>query len=307
MGRKENASYEGASARKSIKLPELEGRISAAEKKFDEYLPLTGGRLTGSLKINYPAPGVTLQNSDITKNGCFKMFESGALQLYSTDSTDGAWDGTNTCQLVVYPADAQSDLTKRVLVGWDGTNYLLYGSHNQSLICDYIYPVGSVVCMSSNTNPSTVYGGTWALIDKEYKPQVVTATVTQTNTSAATVYAYLSGHQINFYISYTPSVALTDTSTVLFTITPSSCGATQFGNITRAFSAFGDVLNVAIAYQITTAGVVSVLDVMVRGSSTASVAPGSAMSNMNAITIYQNSISYMLDSFCNKFYFQRTA
>lgn len=170
-----------------------------------------------------------------------------------------------------------------------------------------VYPVGSIYVSNSNVNPSTKLGGTWGLIDKEYKPQQVTATVTQTNTSTATVYAYLSGHDIQLYIGYTPSVELTDSVVELFTIDPASCGAKQFSNRTKSWSAFSDGGQAAIVYNLTTGGVLSSVDVMIRGSSTASFPASTAVSNFNSILIKQTAPSYMLDSFCNKFYWKRTA
>lgn len=102
------------------------------------------------------------------------------------------------------------------------------------------------------------------------------------------------------------SATLTDTTTTLLTIDPASCGATRFGYTTRYYTAFSDVGNTVVTYGLTVDGVLSARDVIVRGSSSASVTFSETINNFQII-VTQYATDYMLDSFCDKFYFKRTA
>lgn len=112
------------------------------------YLPLTGGTLIGNLRTKRDSPANILENSKATKIGIFKLFENGNVQICGSDSTNGAWDGTNTFDFQIRPADVQSILAERVTLGFDGTYYKMYGAHNitagtstvpSSLTTDAIY------------------------------------------------------------------------------------------------------------------------------------------------------------------------
>lgn len=134
MAKKDNASFEGEKQRTPVRIKELADAVAALDAALKKYLPLTGGTLTSALKIHYSSPAVVFQNSDETKLGCLKMFDTGALQIYSVDSVDGSWGNTNSVQLLLYPANAKSDIARRILVGWGSSTYSLYGEHNKDSI-----------------------------------------------------------------------------------------------------------------------------------------------------------------------------
>ena len=58
---------------------------------------------------------------------------------------------------------------------------------------EVIYPIGSVYIINTNTNPSTKFGGTWQLIDKEYSAKIdrLDATIDTTNVSDIRSILYL--------------------------------------------------------------------------------------------------------------------
>jgi hypothetical protein len=199
--------------------------------------------------------------------------------------------------------NANDIITNSTAISMNATNISTLTAWKKGL-----YPVGSVYVTSTNKNPSSWLGGTWSLYDKQFKTQRVTATVTASKADSISVYAFLSGHRIDFYIKYTTkTTALTDTSVELFTISPKSVGATQFGNIAKSFSHFSDGQNAVIAYTLSTAGLVTCIDVIKRGSSEANVATGASITNCNSMYANLHSIDYMIDSFCDKFFWKRTA
>lgn len=179
------------------------------------------------------------------------------------------------------------------------------GSVNSGVNLGNTYPVGSVVITDSNTNPGdTLKFGTWTLIDKEFKSQSRTATVSRntTNFSALSVTAIYEGHNITFIGSMTSSVSMGETNLEVLTQTLSDNGASSLPH-TIPFVGYTDGGNAVIMIDIDTAGRVRTLDVVVRGTGT-SVASGNTFDwSVTCPCLY----TAMQDSFCDKFYWQRTA
>lgn len=170
-----------------------------------------------------------------------------------------------------------------------------------------LYPIGSVYVMSTNTNPSTFLGGSWSLIDKEFKAQNIseislgTSQRNTTNCSEATVSGTLSGHNILIICNFTSKVTVGDTTLEMFTIPPDSFGVDAFS--TQRITFMSDGGDALMQMNLAAAGVLSTLDVGNPYTSTHSVSARSfSQFRVNLFTSYTN----MLDSFCNKFYFKRT-
>lgn len=98
------------------------------------FLEKCGGVVTGATRMKKSAPAWTLENEDGTKVGFIKMFDTGTMQVMSADAENGVFGSTNTAQLLLYPADVISDIAKRLIVGWDGSVYKIYGEHNKDSI-----------------------------------------------------------------------------------------------------------------------------------------------------------------------------
>ena len=168
-----------------------------------------------------------------------------------------------------------------------------------------LFPVGSIYVMSINSNPSSFLGGTWELIDKEFRSQTLTITPTRntTNCTSAEASGHLSGHNIYINVKFTNKVAITDSTLHMFTISPSSCGVDAF--YLHYLTHFTDGGNSVILSELTEDGKWNTYDVIKRGSDTASLA---AATNISNIMIDMDSMyTHMLDTFCDKFYFKRTA
>ena len=67
------------------------------------------------------------------------------------------------------------------------TNKSKVVTDNKQELINLIYPVGSCITMSTNTNPSTKLGGTWTLIDKHMKAQYLDSGIFTANSSACSI------------------------------------------------------------------------------------------------------------------------
>lgn len=184
------------------------------------------------------------------------------------------------------------------------------GSYNESVsvgaaaAIDAKFPVGSVLVTSGNTNPSYSFGGSWTLIDKEFKSQSRTATVSRntTNFSALSVTALYDGHSITFVGTMTSSVSISNTNLEVLTQTLTNNGASALPT-SIPFIGYSDGAHAAVLMDIDTAGRVRTMDVVVRGTAT-SIASGASITwSVTCPCVY----TAMEDGFCDKFYWQRTA
>lgn len=176
---------------------------------------------------------------------------------------------------------------------------------NSSVNLGKSHPVGSVFVTNTNTNPADILNfGTWALIDKEFTSQSRTATVTRntTNFSALSVTAIYEGHNITLIGTMTSSVSISGTNLEVLTQTLSDNGASALPT-TIPFIGYSDGAHAAVLMDIDTAGRVRTMDVVVRGTGT-SIASGSSITfSVTCPCLY----TAMQDSFCDKFYWKRTA
>lgn len=168
------------------------------------------------------------------------------------------------------------------------------------------YRIGDVIITSTNTNPSGSFGGTWILIDKEFAARsgnYTTSTVITSNCTSRYIYASWHGHSIEIDGNFVNKVAITDSELHMFTMTPANFGVSGFAH-NRVVPLVSDGGAATIISEFYDDGGVATQDVMQRGSNTASLAAGNTIS----ITLTMN-ITYnlMLDSFCDKFYWKRTA
>lgn len=175
-------------------------------------------------------------------------------------------------------------------------------------VLEQVYPVGAVFVSTNSTNPATSLGfGTWKLVDKMFKSQEAFSIddlveINTTNCTSTSLTASLSGHTVYLNGSIANAVAITDNTLNMFTIDPETVGISAFPEVYQ-FLGFSDSKNGIILYRLDD-GAVSTRDIMVRGSSEASFAAGSGRPFSVAIPVpYTN----MLDSFCDKFFWKRTA
>lgn len=185
-------------------------------------------------------------------------------------------------------------------------------SSQTGLTIDDIFPVGSIYVMPTNTNPNTIFSGTtWTLEDKEFKHQFITTGVVSRNTTNVTsidsqVFE-LEGHHIWARVFITNKVVLNDDAKPLFTIDVDKIGInSSYSNFIYGWTDQGNGIVLANLPNSESGSDVTVesRDVVTRGTATTYVAASS--------TIYfsfdiHTGTTGMLDSFCDKFYWKRTA
>ena len=198
---------------------------------------------------------------------------------------------------------------------WTDTQYpsakALYNAYSK--LVNIAHPVGSILTTSTNTNPSSTLGGTWELIDKAFKTDYITlnssywtsknATLDNA-TSGLTSTVSLTDHSINIRLKLNVTTALSDTEVELGTLKLNSIGISRLPYSIFYGVAQSDggqcVINYSVAYE---TGTVSVYDVInIDGTH-------SMDSGQYFFINVQEDIPYdlMLDSFCDKFYWKRTA
>lgn len=172
------------------------------------------------------------------------------------------------------------------------------------------YPIGSIVCMGSETNPSAYYGGTWQLVDKKLKSRWISSgffTWNNTNTqdgssTKRSMVAILNGNTIEFRLHWYNKVAASDTALIIGVLDFSKVGITNRHD--QYFYGWADGLNaVLLLYLSSSSGKLIVYDYITRAASYPSGTDSSVYANWVTNERYTS-----LDSeFCDKFYYQRIA
>lgn len=175
--------------------------------------------------------------------------------------------------------------------------------------------IGTIVCMNTNTNPSTYYGGTWTLIDKEFSS--VLDYTTSTNFSKGTAITSVtsptfsrSGHTVSLKITFVNTSAMSGTNTTVGTWSWSNIGISSIG-YAQEFIGLAEGYGILLMDIASGTGVMRVIDVIARtgsvSGSTSTNSPIAAGVTCYAEVTFTVDKSRMLDAACDKFYFQRTA
>ena len=174
---------------------------------------------------------------------------------------------------------------------------------------DSMYPVGSVYCSSTNTNPATQFGGTWSLIDKGFKTAYIEITQSATDyLSGFEVISIRTDQTVRFRMKLTTNVEINDTSVTLGTVDLTKHGLTLDGDNYFLYSILGGVAisdggQATIYYDLNSNGTLDTNDVLtVSGTH---VLPAGSSFYINAVVTVR--ANQMIDSFCDKFYWKRTA
>lgn len=171
-----------------------------------------------------------------------------------------------------------------------------------SAVCQSNYKVGDVVVTSENVNPSTRFGGTWELVDKEFSTTggQGALTINSTNTTSESGWWHRSGHTIEIDLRWVNKVQLNDTDRVIGELDFETLGIKDELYVTQHHVGYTDGGNCALFVQVGSGGPVTVYDIVPDDYVTA------GNSNYLTFTIqcYKDN---MLDSACDKFYWKKTA
>lgn len=198
---------------------------------------------------------------------------------------------------------------------WTDTQYpsakALYNAYTK--LVNIAHPVGSILTTSTNTSPASTLGGTWELVDKTFKTDYKTLNSSYWTSKNATLDGATSGltstvswtdHSINIRLKLNVTTKLTDTETELGTLKLASIGVERLPYTIYYGVAQSDggqcVINYSFAYE---TGTITVHDVInIDGTHTME-------SGQYFFIDVQEDIPHdiMLDSFCDKFYWKRTA
>lgn len=174
-------------------------------------------------------------------------------------------------------------------------------------VVDMTYPIGSIYISATNTDPSSTFGGTWELIDKgfkdtyeNYEDTVFTKT---SNISSCQLALTRSSKTIRIRLNMTSATTLNDTTKLLLTIDWEKLGLTRLTSGYIQYVGASDGGNAIFICSIDYAdGDVSVLEVI--GKTTNEIIEGKELLIDFTFNCY---MQYMIDSFCDKFYWKRTA
>jgi len=252
--------------------------------KLDTFAGVKGELLEDD-KIKYTVEYINAEPEEYTNEELYLM-----IQNMGGGSSSGG--GVNT--------DDIDDLQSQINENNNEINEL----KNKNSFLD-AYPVGSIFISDTNTNPGTIYGGTWTLIDKHFSRKLTSSlpeflTFNSTNVSSPTKYAVVSSNVIAMTITFTNEVDLNDTALSIATFDFEALGFTRL-NATMRLVGFSDGGNVMIMFGLNyNTGELIVNDIVGADS----VAAGETVYVSFEMVIPRD---YMIDSACDKFFFKRTA
>ena len=170
------------------------------------------------------------------------------------------------------------------------------------------HPIGSILTTSTNVNPAETLGGTWELVDKAFKGtfmKLPASTWTATNASMhETSNVLLIDHMINLRIYvHTLSDIASDSDIVLGKIDLPLCGVTSLSSAVYRQPAVSDGGNCTACYTLTTDGTITLNDILNVNGTHTTVAGSDFIFNI----LFPVGYDRMLDNFCDKFYWKRTA
>lgn len=175
---------------------------------------------------------------------------------------------------------------------------------------DKYYPVGSVYITKTNVNPSTFLGGEWSLVDKDFKFNWITSgfTFNTTNTQNGAFAAIPNDKTIELRFTFKNKVAISDDIFTIGTLNPLSIGITdgrQLHSIYGQVNADGlNAIGLASLDWDNNVGTLAVSDWVTRATAYPTTTGQGCQLSM---ILTAQKVTSMMDTFCDKFYWHRTA
>ncbi len=176
------------------------------------------------------------------------------------------------------------------------------------------HPIGSVLITSTNVNPGASVGGTWELLDKEYKNEMtaLTANVSAWTAGSASLtsgYVIRANHSSRLKLVLTTTASLS-TGASLGTISPATVGTGDIPLIAFGVSdVVEDIVQAVnkegtktydIQYSINANGVITITKIF----NNETLPVGTVLNITTHIPMVKD---FMADWACDKFYWKRTA
>lgn len=181
----------------------------------------------------------------------------------------------------------------------------LYNTYNKLL--DLMHPIGSILTTASNVNPAATLGGTWTLVDKAFKDTYITLDSSYWTNTNAELADYsnimLNNHTVSMRLQFKITTTLSDSTVELGKLDLTSCGITNLAHAIFYDAIISDGGNCTLGYRFDTDGTILIYEVLnVDGSH-------SMDSGLSFYIHLVQPVKYtnMLDEFCDKFYWKRTA
>ena len=186
-----------------------------------------------------------------------------------------------------------------------GTDY--WTAVDKQEIISALYPVGSFYTTGTNKNPSAFLGGTWELAGKSFAEKSGSSTSAYhtviSGVKSLTVTYRRVAQTIWLKFVLNNSVALSETDTGLFTLNLEALGITSLAYSSITSITFGsDGGGGVIICEFTSGGKFTVYDVLLNSDAESA----KAGSNWYGYLTLPIPHEYMIDSFCDKFYWKRT-
>lgn len=175
------------------------------------------------------------------------------------------------------------------------------------------YEVGDVICENANTDPSIKYGGTWGLIQKDFKTQqVLSGWFTPNSNVVASVQrsaARLHNQTVDFYLEFTTASDLKDREVELGTINLRKVGLANGAAYFDYMGGSDDGNGIVIAsweYETSTPYIKKLTcdDVITKDGTNTLPSGSSIQISFKTDAINVNDV---LDEFCDMFFFTKTA
>ena len=182
-------------------------------------------------------------------------------------------------------------------------------------VCDVNYALGSVIITNTNTNPGATVGGTWELIDKEFRSEfshIEAAQAWDEGEANANGYISRANHTIclKAWFNFNTTVDLATSPSYiasLGTLLRTKVGIKSNGSFSYSNECFG-----FYGYKPNVDGIVARCNMRGDGYITIDSIYGSdkvipAASVLHLTLPIQIAMSDMDDAYCDKFYWKRTA
>jgi len=273
------------------------------------------GELLEDDKIKYTVEYINAEPEEYTNEELYLMYQNmnDRLNNLGGGSTGGSGESVDTSVI----DDLQSQINENKNSIQNNTTSIENNTSSINTLKDKnsfldAYPVGSVFISDTNTNPGTIYGGTWTLVDKKFKNYFynsstntnITMVIPTSNISNNYFYMIRKGDTIRFRMLLVNAVAFSDTNLELGTINLGNFGVSNLTLSYKNFSCGTDNGNgIALIDIDTNTGVVTLTDVITK-TSEGTIPAGS---NIWCDITVPIALSHMLDSAAGEFHFKRTA